>query len=213
MLFTFKRERPAQQPPSDLSAPSHRQPRALPLRMSATSSSSSFALASSMEHRSSLPAGLTYAPWGRYGTPLHRGSPGPPEQPPQHRYRPRQAPPPSTSSPNMPGSSKLSARPVPHHLPTELRLPSRTYPPSHGATLCEPPRSPMSDGPGTGFTWGPPPTHRRPNIALEAMVCPHLPGAAASCLGRWGWGFVLSCDAAYTSFTMRDHIGLPSPLI
>ena len=62
VLFTFKRERPAQQSPSDLSAPSHRQPRASFLRLSATSSSSSFAPASSMVHRSSPHVRLTYTP-------------------------------------------------------------------------------------------------------------------------------------------------------
>ena len=62
VLFTFKRERPAQQSPSDFSAPFHRQPRASPLRISATLSNSSSALASAMEHQFSPPARLTYAP-------------------------------------------------------------------------------------------------------------------------------------------------------
>ena len=52
----FQKEQPAQQLPSDFSAPSHLQPRASPLKMSAILSNLSFAPTSSMAHRSSWKA-------------------------------------------------------------------------------------------------------------------------------------------------------------
>ena len=68
--------------------------------------------------------------------PLHSGSSGPSEQPPQHRYWLRRASPPSTSSSNMPGSVTLSVLHAPRQPLTQQRLLTRlaSPPPSHGAT-------------------------------------------------------------------------------